>query len=263
MDARSFAEDFSPALESERFADGFVRQKRAREKATARLSITALLDHADKAAFQAWLKDDLKHASEPFDFTPPGEGRGGQGEDRGRARAPAPCPRPGRPVWAATMTLPGAALMALADQLLRSDAPAPLILARFEHASLAAPFRLVRDNADLEHAGETYKAAWFGFQAMVSRAGETAARRRRAGAAERRACGLARPHRRRPRRDRDLPSGRARRAGRRARRAGAAGDSTTCPSARPRSGFPFAGRTSISLRCLIRHSPANTPGLFE
>lgn len=62
----------------------------------------------------------------------------------------------------------------LADQLLRSDLPQPLLLAEFNHSALAAPLRLVRDNADVVSAGNTFKAVWFGFQRAASKPGEVA-----------------------------------------------------------------------------------------
>ena len=62
----------------------------------------------------------------------------------------------------------------LADQLLRSDLPAPLLLAEFNPTSLTAPLRLVRDNADVVSDGDTYKAVWFAFQRAASKPGEVA-----------------------------------------------------------------------------------------
>lgn len=64
--------------------------------------------------------------------------------------------------------------MALADQLLCSDLPQPLLLAEFNHSSLAAPLRLVRDNADVVSGGNTFKAVWFTFQRAPSKPGEVA-----------------------------------------------------------------------------------------
>ena len=100
----AYSEEHVPAVEIERFEDGFLRQTATRSKMPVRIGVSALIEAGDRAAFQIWLKTTLNHGSKSFDFTPPGEAAaitaqiaGGRVRWRLAFREP--------PTWSATMTL--------------------------------------------------------------------------------------------------------------------------------------------------------------
>lgn len=105
VDAGTYRIDYDPALDVERFEDGFTRQRKRRSRALVRHRLTALVPNASRAAFQTWIKDTLNHGAAEFNFTPPGAANAVKARiEGGRVRWQAATT--GEPMqWAVTLSL--------------------------------------------------------------------------------------------------------------------------------------------------------------
>ncbi len=105
VDASTYRIDYDPVLDTERFEDGFLRQRKQRSRALARHRLTALVPNASRSAFQSWIKTTLNGGADEFNFTPPGEAAAVKARiDGGRVRWQAASTA--EPIqWAVTLSL--------------------------------------------------------------------------------------------------------------------------------------------------------------